>query len=111
MTKEMEIYQKHKDGVRYKDLCNEFGLSIQTISSCCMRIKYREMDNEDSLYSTLLAYSDTEINCTRVWNSLRRAGINTTDDLSRRTYDSLKGICGLGKMGLDVIERTGLIKE
>lgn len=82
-----EIYNMRENGSTYKVIAQQYGISIERARQICLFVKNQ---NKDELASDLYKLIVDEKNHTftvGLFNSLKRAGINTISDLKDNIND------------------------
>lgn len=89
MNKErnLEIYRMRQAGCTYKEIANCFEISVERARQICIFLQNMDLEEiESELYQFVV--DDSSQNFTiSLYNTLRRAGIDTVDSLQNHIHD------------------------
>lgn len=113
----LEIYEKRKQGKSCRSIAIEYGLCAQRIDQICRKIDRRKRDKEknapqwmleeknlyEAIYSIPCDYPLYVAN--RVIRALNRDGIKTTEQIKALTEEQVMNMRNLGKTSWEFIKR------
>lgn len=84
MERNMEIYNKRKEGATFKSIAQEFGISTERVRQICISLDKRDQSAMESDLYQLIVDENSHSYTVSLYNTLRKAGIETIDDLKSR---------------------------
>ena len=98
------IYDERKKGATYAEISRRYGLSQTVVMKICTKEEKKIALATDSVYSALRAVSNDENQVIRTYNFLRKAGIESRENLTSLLNRDYKKLRGIGAASATIIE-------
>lgn len=107
LDRNREIHAKHKRGVSYFDLANEYGISEARVRQIDNQIRYQELHKTPDVVEIGIACQElgaTEWMNGRIQQALRQRHLNVKNRWKKLTREGMLKLPNIGEKAADIIE-------